>query len=59
MEDTKGFYKFDEGELLYGPNFVINKDYELRIAQKDEHTYPVDGWYYFQTEQEAKAFFNI
>jgi hypothetical protein len=58
MEDTSGFYKLD-GELLYGPNFVLNKDYELRRGTKDQQTYPVDGWYWFDTEAEAKTFFDL
>jgi hypothetical protein len=58
MEDTNGFYKLD-GELLYAPNFVLNANYELRKETKDEHTYPVDGWYWFDTEEEARLFFNI
>lgn len=53
MEDTSGFYKLD-GLLLYGPNFVLNKDYELRKETKDEHQYPVDGWYWFDSEEEAQ-----
>lgn len=58
MENTSGFYKLD-GILLYGPNFVINANYELRRETKDQHTYPTDGWYWFDSEQEAKTFFNI
>lgn len=58
MEDTSGFYKLD-GDLLYGPNFVLNANYELRKELKDEHTYPVDGWYWFDSLEEAQTFFNI
>jgi hypothetical protein len=58
MENTSGFYKLD-GELLYGPNFVLNKDYELRKETRTEHTYPIDGWYWFDTEQEAQQFFGL
>lgn len=60
MEDTSGFYKLD-GELLYGPNFVLGPygSYELRRSTKDEHTYPTDGWHWFDSEEEAKTFFNI
>ena len=58
MENTNGFYKLD-GELLYAPNFVLNANYELRKETKDEHTYPVDWWYWFDTEEEAKTFFNL
>ena len=54
QHDTSGFYKADEGALLYAPNFVLNKDFELRREAKDEHTYPVDGWRWFNNEAEAK-----
>lgn len=58
MEDTSGFYKLD-GSLLFGPNFVLNMNYELRRETKDRHTYPIDGWYWFDTEEEAHLFFNL
>lgn len=54
MEDTSGFYKEESGELIYGPNFVLNKNYELRKETHEQHTYPVDGWYWFDSETEAK-----
>ena len=53
------FYKYDSEMLLEGPNFVLNKDYELRAETHDQHTYPVDGWSWFDTLEEAKAFFGI
>jgi len=56
--NTSGFYKLD-GQLLYGPNFVLNANYELRIETKDNYTYPVDGWYYFDNEDDAYTFFNL
>jgi hypothetical protein len=58
MENTSGFYKLD-GELLYAPNFVLNANYELRKETKDNHEYPVDEWYWFDSEVEAKTFFNL
>jgi hypothetical protein len=59
MDDTSGFYKNDNGNLLFGPNFVLNASYELRRATKDEHTYPTDGWYWFDSEDEARTQFGI
>lgn len=53
-----GFYKLD-GDLLYGPNFVLNANYELRAETHADHEYPVDGWYWFDTEEEARAFFSL
>lgn len=58
MENTSGFYKQD-GEILYGPNFVLNANYELRKETYQEHTYPVDGWYWFDSKKEAYTFFNV
>lgn len=54
----KGFYKFDD-MLLYAENFVINKDYELFANQKETYSYPVDGWYWFNTLHEACSQFNL
>lgn len=56
--DTSGFYKLD-GELLFGPNFVLNANYELYRDAHDQCTYPVDGWYWFDNESEARAFFGL
>ena len=59
MEDTSGFYKLDGDQLLYGPNFVINANYELKRENKDQYTYPVDGWHWFDTEQQARQYWNL
>lgn len=56
--DTSGFYKYD-GLLLYGPNYVLNKNYELTRATKDNFTYPIDGWYWFDSEDQARTFFGL
>lgn len=59
MENTSGFYKNDDGYVLFGPNFVINANYHLTKENRDYHTYPVDGWYWFDTAEEAYGFFGI
>ncbi len=56
--NTSGFYKLD-GDLLYGPNFVLNANYELYKEEKDTHTYPVDGWYWFDDEEQARLFLDM
>ena len=56
---NSGFYKNDNGILLYGPNFVLNKDYELRRETCDQHAYPVDGWSWFDSEEEARTALDI
>ena len=56
---TSGFYKYESETLMYGPNFVLDKNFELMIESKDDHAYPVDGWYWFDTMEDAYLFFNI
>ena len=58
MQDTSGFYKLD-GEVLFGPNFVLNANYEMRRETKDQHTYPTDGWYWFDDAETAYTFFGV
>ena len=54
-----GFYKLDQGTLLYGPNFVLNANYELRRETHEDYNYPVDGCYWFDSEDEAYEFFGL
>lgn len=61
-----GFYKIDDinNKLMCGPNFVDGNNsagvsFTLTREAKDEHTYPVEGWYWFDTRAEALAFFNF
>jgi hypothetical protein len=54
-----GFYKLDDGVLLYAPNFVTSMYYDLNILEKDNYEYPVDGWYYFENEQDAISYNNL
>lgn len=54
-----GFYKNDNGNLLEALNFVYNKDYTLLIENKETYTFPIDNWYFFNSREEALAYFNI
>ena len=54
--ETSGFYRENNGEIQFAPNFVLSSVYELRKETHDQHTYPVDGWYWFDSETEAKVF---
>lgn len=56
---SAGFYKHEEPNLYFGTNYVLNAEYELRKETKDSHTYPTDGWYWFDSREEALQFFNI
>jgi len=56
---ASGFYKLESSNLIYAPNFVRNAEYDLFRENKDSYTYPVYGWYWFDSELEAKEFFGI
>ena len=62
--DTSGFYYSDGEELHYasvrvtGPNFSLNRnvpdDRDNNLNGSETH-----GWYWFETEEEARIFFNL
>lgn len=58
-KNTAGFYKYEEPSLHYGPNYVLAPEYELFKETKDDHSYPIDGWHWFDTIEEALAFFDM
>lgn len=53
------FYKEDNGSLLVGENFVYSPVVTLKVEDRDKFTYPQDGWYWFDTEDEAYYFFEL
>jgi len=55
---TEGFYKLN-GDLLFAPNKVINQNYELTKEIHSDFEYPVDEWYWFDSEEEARIFFGL
>jgi hypothetical protein len=57
--DTSGFYRADEDALLYAPTTVMGSEFELLRQEKETYEYPVEGWYWFDSEAEARKFFNL
>lgn len=58
MNDTAGFYKFESdlllhGKMVHGPGFDLIQDF------KDTYQYPVEGWYWFESEDQAREFFEL
>lgn len=47
------FYKRENETLFIAPIFVLNTNVNLTVDNHTEHTYPVDGWYWFDTLDEA------
>jgi len=54
----KGFYTIDDNQLIHAPESVGGKDWSIWVKRHKEYKYPVRGWYYFETREEAKKFFN-
>lgn len=52
------FYKVIDGEFI-GTPYVLGTNLILVQDNKDQFEYPVEGWYWFDTEEEARTFFNV
>lgn len=65
MTDTSGFYKTYRGEdstveLIHAPNFVYGPNsFELLRENQNSYNYPTQGWYWFDSLEQAQAFFQI
>ena len=58
--DTSGFYKlYEDGSVVYAPNFVYGPNITLERENKHIYNYPDDGWFWFDTIEEAYSYFNI
>jgi len=57
--ETAGFYKLEDGSLIYAPNFVVTSSYSIFAENRYTLVLPLDGWYWFDSDIEAKSFFNI
>ena len=56
--ETSGFYMYDS-ELYYAPNRVTSSQFELHRDLKDTYTYPAHDWYWFDSNADARTFFNL
>lgn len=52
------FYKYD-GELFEAPSAVESAEFSLYAEFYEQYSYPVMGWYWFDTREEALAFFDL
>lgn len=57
---TSGFYKVDPDgtTLLFGRFYVLNAEYELHRHLHGTYTYPVAGWSWYESEEEARLALN-
>ena len=59
MENTQGFYSKENGQILFAPNGVMGQTFNLIVEDKDSYIYPVGGWYWFDSTEEAEAYLNL
>lgn len=52
------FCKLEGNDILEAPNFVHTPNISLFAEEKDSYTYPIEGWYWFETIEEANSFFD-
>ena len=61
--NTSGFYSLNtqdnEPHLHYAPNKVGCKTFELLKELHESYTYPIGGWTWFESEAEARIFFEL
>lgn len=59
--ETAGFYFNDNGYVICGLNHVYGPygQFHLVKEDKDTYTYPIGGWYWFDSEEEAYNFFGL
>ena len=56
---TAGFYKKENDTLFYAPNIIEGDGYVLVAQDKDQYEYPIEGWTWFDSEEEAKSLLEI
>jgi len=59
LKALMSFFKLDDEILLEAPTTVMGPDYDLYAESHTEYEYPVEGWYWFDSELEARIFFGL
>lgn len=57
--EQQGFYKLDSEQLFFAPNFVSGPGLSLRAADRGQYSFPVGGWLWFDSQDEALGYFGI
>lgn len=54
-----GFYTKTNNKLIYGRGTIYAPTYKLSKDLKDTYEYPIHGWTWFDSLEEACLFFDI
>jgi hypothetical protein len=53
------FYKQTEEGVLKADTMVATPNYTLKAEDRNEYTLPIDGWYWFSTDEDASLHFGV
>lgn len=59
MDDTSGFYKLGNGELLFAPNAVNGPGFSLHRDNPDDRLAQQGGWQWFDSDASAYTYWGI
>ena len=54
-----GFYKLHDGVLLFNSQCVLAPGVFIEREHYEIYKYPIDGWFWFNSQEEANAFFKL
>lgn len=54
-----GFYKLTNDSLQYAGQSVYAPGFTLLAVDQASYSYPIDGWYWFDTKQSAEQFWGL
>lgn len=55
----EGFYAWEDDTLKFAANFIqFPNGTTIQRSERDTYSYPVNGYYWFNTKQAALSFFN-
>lgn len=57
--NSSGFYKLNNDRLQYAATSVLAPNFTLRAEDHATYSYPVSGWYWFDSYEDAEASFSI
>lgn len=55
---SAGFYKIIGDAISYASSKIITTQGTYLVSEHDQYDYPVSGWHYFESVEDAEVYFN-
>lgn len=52
------FYRIESGSLIKSEDSLFGPGFDLLVQDHDTYEYPIYGWYWFDTDEEAQVSLN-